>query len=139
MKTRKHLYFVSALLISLSQSAAFAYDTLGDDLETPDTLLQTTTPDKHPSSAGDSNIVISSGGAARNEIDTPDPILSTVKSKQSSVSKDFKVESRKVTEDDKALESPDPLLKTAKAGYLSKKAEKQNALEMPDPLLDSMN
>ena len=141
MKTRKHLYLVSVLFIVLSQSTAFAADTLGDDLETPDTLLQAAEPDKHQPSYGDSNIVISGNGATRNEIVKPDPLLSTVKpkSKQSSVSKDFKVESRKVTEDDQALEPDDPLLKTAKKSYLDKKTKNQDALEMPDPLMDSMN
>jgi len=139
MKTRNHLYLVSVLFIVLSQSTAFAADTLGDDIETPDTLLQAAEPDKHQPSYGDSNIVISSKGATRNEIIKPDPLLSTVKPKQSSVSKDFKVESRKVTEDDQALEPDDPLLKTAKKSYLDKKTKNQDALEMPDPLMDSMN
>ncbi len=149
MKIKNHLYFAITLLFSLNQTVAFAYDTLADDLETPDTLLQTANPDAHKPSSGDGNIVISSGGAKNNDIDTPDPILSTVKVKESSVSKDFKVKSRKVTEDDKALESVDPLLKTtkssstksssSKSSYLDKKSKDQNSLEMPDPLMDSIN
>jgi len=139
MKTRKHLYFVSILFIALNPSTVFAADTLGDDLETPDTLLQAADPDKHQPSYGDSNIVISSKGSTRNEIIKPDPLLSTVKPKQSSVSKDFKVESKKVTEDDQALEPDDPLLKTAKKSYLDKQSKNQDALEMPDPLMDSIN
>ncbi len=150
MKIKNHLYFAITLLFSLNQTVAFAYETLGDDIETPDTLLQTAYPDAQKTSSGDGNIVISSGGAKNNEINTPDPILSTVKVKESSVSRDFKVKSRIVTEDDKALESIDPLLKTtktsstrktgsAKPGYLDKKSKDQDSLEMPDPLMDSMN
>ena len=144
MKIKKPLYIATALFFSMSQQVANAGDDypLGDDIETPDTLLQAAEPDKKKVVYGEDNIVIFGDGDKQNDIIKPDPILSTVNTEKPSSSKDIKLQLGNVTEEDKAIEHDDQLLKTTDKKKSVKKgsgSEKQNELEMPDPLLDSVN
>lgn len=144
MKIKKPLYIATVLFFSISQQIAIAGDgySLRDEIETPDTLLQAAEPDKKKVVYGEDNIVISGDGAKQNDIIKPDPILSTVNTEKPSSSKDIKLQLGNVTEEDKAIEHDDQLLKTTdkkKSVKKSSKSDSQKELEMPDPLLDSVN
>ncbi|VAW61842.1 hypothetical protein MNBD_GAMMA08-2218 [hydrothermal vent metagenome] len=146
MKIKTPLMIVSALFFSVNQGNVFADKApLESEIETPDTLLQTANPDKEKTSYGEENIVISGDGAKDNDITKPDLLLNTVGKKTKSSAKDIKLQPRKISEADKAIETDDPLLKaTRKKEPVDKnkalhEKHNHNELETPDPLLDSMN
>ncbi len=141
MKNSKQLYRYIALLLAVSSVSAYANDELllGDDQEMPDPLLQMSDPDKNKVHYGDENIVISGDGAKNNAIIKADPLLTTIENKKKSTEKDIKLKDVVVTEQDKAIEYDDLLLKTADGDSANKKQKKNDELEMPDPLLDSFN
>jgi len=146
MKIKTPLMIVSALFFSMNQGTVLADKApLESDIETPDTLLQTANPDKRKASYGEENIVISGDGAKDNDITKPDLLLKTVEKKPKSTSEDIKLQSKNITEADKAIETDDPLLRTTKKkepvdkNKALHKSHKHNELETPDPLLDNMN
>jgi len=147
MKTQKPVYFAIALFFTMHHSSAMAKDEVNraDDIEMPDTLLQTTDPDKQKTCYGEEEIVISADGAMDNAVVKPDPLESSFndKDKKAGALKDIELKSEDATEEDKAIEHPDPLLKTTKDKNTVKKnnnkPSQHDDLEMPDPLLDNIN
>jgi len=148
MRNRKSLYTSIALLfaipLTISSGYVLAQDTnLADDIENPDSLEKIVSPEKKNAQYGESNIVISGDGDKHNEIVTPDPLESSVSKKHDDKAhaKSIKLQPREVTEDDKAIESPDPLLRTTQPKKKASRSSSQrnSDLETDDPLLDNMN
>ncbi|HEB67855.1 MAG TPA: hypothetical protein ENI93_07900 [Gammaproteobacteria bacterium] len=147
MKTRMTLYAALVLSGLGGQFAALgdSRPELADEIETPDALLRSTDEKERKEQYGDEDIYISSEGEKENAIITPDPLERSVGSGERPEG-DIRLRLEpSLDESDKAIEHPDPLLKTPKArgdnkpksGRPSK--DKRDELETPDPLLDNMN
>ncbi|MCF6209541.1 MAG: hypothetical protein L3K24_02445 [Gammaproteobacteria bacterium] len=149
MKNQKPVCFLVALFFTIHHGVAMTEDevniNLADDIEMPDTLLQTTDPEKQKNRYREEEIVISEDGAKDSAIVKPDPLEADFddKEKKSDTSKDIELKSEGVTKENKSIEHPDRLLKTTKdKSDIQNNNNKQSPyddLEIPDPLLDNIN
>lgn len=149
MKNQKPVCFFVALFFAIHHGAAMTEDEvnidLADDIEMPDTLLQTTDSKRQKNRYREEGIVISEDGAKDSAIVKPDSLEAGFddKEKKSDTSKNIELKSEGVTKGNKSIERPDRLLKTTKdKSDIQNNNNKQSPyddLEIPDPLLDNIN
>jgi len=139
---------IAALLLAMQAPAVAEQQQerpLATDIETPDPLLIDTDPDKRNRQYGEKDIYISGEGDRQNQLVKPDPLEKALDEKKEggAPSGDIKVMPRETTEEDKAIETPDRLLKTIRDGANGNTGNNDGGnhgdLVTPDPLLDSVN
>ncbi len=146
MKTLLAVCFSIAVVAAGSGTAVLAQEErppLAEEIETPDLLIRAVDPEKRNEQYGEEDIYISGEGAKQNQLVTPDPLQRTLDSEaveSASPREDIKLKHRNPTEEDKAIETPDRLLKTLKDSVTGNDDEsKKEDLVTPDPLMDNVN
>ncbi|VAW83324.1 hypothetical protein MNBD_GAMMA13-2010 [hydrothermal vent metagenome] len=147
MKTPLAICLSITVLATGSLAPVFAQDErqpLADDIETSDQLIRSVDPSKRNRQYGEKDIYISGEGAKQNQLVTPDALEQSLDTQTQAADtadtrKDVKLKPREVTEEDKAIETPDRLLRTLRKNVTGGGNKNRNDLVTPDPLMDNVN
>lgn len=127
--------FWATLLFSLSVPAAGAdQQPLADEIETPDSLLQTADPDEQEKQYGSERILIQKGGAKDDHQRRPDPLESSLEPP----GKDDQGQQVELLEPSPPSDDEKETAGARKGGLFEREKKGRMDQITPDPLLDSV-